>query len=318
MYEDEKKCWQNRLEKVWVEIDEVAKHADSVFIALVNKVAGQLDKAFGRLFGVERVSARFLAVSITLSFVAWHGIGLYEFYRIPSHLRIGFTDPGDMSGLKEYLCLFVIVIIFSERIVDFACLGYMAGEAFSLVIAMRIQDNHAVLYKAFATMVYLATFVSLTTDIVAVMLIRKVFRCLAQTTSIKDVIRGFFVLFILGVGTCLTPFVITQCLGDFHSYFPLSPSNFIRAASSWLLTVSWKMNATTLIYAMLPAFLFVVLLVHKILWPFCARLTYALLEFRILQDRKFLIPMGTAAYGIAFGITKNRVPDLLGLFKYLR
>lgn len=38
MYKSEREQWQNRLETIWIGIDERAKKTDAVFTAIVNKV----------------------------------------------------------------------------------------------------------------------------------------------------------------------------------------------------------------------------------------------------------------------------------------
>src|SRR5258708_14664775 len=63
MYEDEEGKWQNRIDKLWVAIDDRAKLTGSKTSALFNKVAAVVTRAFDGIFGRKLLSFQFIGVS---------------------------------------------------------------------------------------------------------------------------------------------------------------------------------------------------------------------------------------------------------------
>lgn len=68
MYEDEEGRWQNRIDELWVSIDDRAKTAGSKAIAFFNKVAEVVTAGLDRLFGDRLFSVRSIGASTSYSF----------------------------------------------------------------------------------------------------------------------------------------------------------------------------------------------------------------------------------------------------------
>jgi hypothetical protein len=76
MYEDEEGRWQNRIEKLWVAIDDRARVTGSKTSAFFNSVAAVVTRIFDRMFGPRLLSFRFVGVSSCYSFAGLFLLGL--------------------------------------------------------------------------------------------------------------------------------------------------------------------------------------------------------------------------------------------------
>jgi hypothetical protein len=74
--------------------------------------------------------------------------------------------------------------------------------------------------------------------------------------------------------------------------------SFVR----WMLWSLGKYDEITYLYCIVPGIVLSGLVIHKSIWPLMARITYLLLDYKVLTDRKYLIPIGAMALGIAFGL----------------
>jgi hypothetical protein len=68
MYEDAEGKWQNRIETVWVAIDDREKLSGSRTSALFNTVAAIVTRGFNRILGRKIFSFQFIGVSSSYSF----------------------------------------------------------------------------------------------------------------------------------------------------------------------------------------------------------------------------------------------------------
>jgi hypothetical protein len=67
LFEGEEGRWQNRLETLWISIDDRARMTDSRFTAVVSRVAQVLVKGYNRMFGEHLISFQAVGVSISSS-----------------------------------------------------------------------------------------------------------------------------------------------------------------------------------------------------------------------------------------------------------
>jgi hypothetical protein len=71
LYEDEEGRWQNRIDDLWVAVDDRARVTESVSTALFNKIGQFLRQAFDRIFGHHLFSVRSFCASTTMSLLGF-------------------------------------------------------------------------------------------------------------------------------------------------------------------------------------------------------------------------------------------------------
>ena len=91
MYEDEEGVWQNRLEELWIIIDEQKKAAEGTTTALFNRIGDILRKAFDHLFGTRLLSFRSFVITANFSFLT---LSLFAFID-----TINFVLESDLRSL---------------------------------------------------------------------------------------------------------------------------------------------------------------------------------------------------------------------------
>ena len=75
LYEDEEGVWQNRLNKLWMALDDRAKLTNSKATALFNKIAEIQNNAYRRVFGARLLSAQSIGVSTSYCrIVVWNAM----------------------------------------------------------------------------------------------------------------------------------------------------------------------------------------------------------------------------------------------------
>ena len=98
MYEDEEGVWQNRLEELWIIIDEQKKAAEGTTTALFNRIGDILRKAFDHLFGTRLLSFRSFVITANFSFLT---LSLFAFIDTINFVLVirptQFTHPRPIS-----------------------------------------------------------------------------------------------------------------------------------------------------------------------------------------------------------------------------
>jgi hypothetical protein len=92
MYEDQEGRWQNRIEKLWIAIDDRARLTGSKTSAFFNSVAAVVTGIFDRMFGRRMLSFRFVGVSSCYSLAGLFLLSLL--------VLIIMFEPSNPFGLK--------------------------------------------------------------------------------------------------------------------------------------------------------------------------------------------------------------------------
>lgn len=310
MYEDEEGNWQNRLEALWVSIDDRARVTDSKFTALINKSANTLLQLSNRIFGKRLFSLQMVSVSANLS-VALSLLALMALPFIAAtglHLAIKWSLVLSLLPhfMKECaLCLFCgIVAIRHQRrfillltflpIVLFAgipLLGAILDTAgpFAVVVMLQLDFMFAVILSVF-------------TDVLAIAFLRRIFINIARNISMRAILKSVVSLIVTCAAAEVLPLVgfrlFVHGLGGISFFL------------TWLIVL----NLTTVVYCLIPAVILVGLLVHKLIWPVLGKAVYPLARFKLLTNRPAMAGIGGLAF--TFAITGQlAIDELLKLFK---
>jgi hypothetical protein len=95
MTESTEGIWINRLEELWIQVDERNKSVGETTRALFSTVADKVSRVFNRIFGVRLISLRAIGTSGSLSFACFFitlGIGILFLYYLVSKYSL-VVDP---------------------------------------------------------------------------------------------------------------------------------------------------------------------------------------------------------------------------------
>jgi hypothetical protein len=323
MYEDEEGKWQNRIVKLWVDIDDRAKLTGSKTSALVNSIATIVTRAFDRSFGRKLLSFQFIGVSSCYSLA---GSWLLAFFvlmilsRPSDPLGLG-PVPQDLSkalpfmehfllvGGLIFLLLAVLPSIISSRwlvglslIPVFFLTAVLVGE---LIGRHHVPEKHVAFFAALLA--------SLLSDILLLILVRFSIRWLFVETNVSRIILS--VLIQIGVFTIVIVIPLGLGVGLLHSdRVPRSGLSRVLEDPSTLLLASdgiASLNAFTGLGSCLFLLVLLFVLLHKVFWPLLRRLFYPLARYEVIRNHKFLTRLGTTCY--AFTAAPNILRAILQL-----
>jgi len=284
LYEDEEGRWQNRLENVWIAVDERAKVTRNKSLALLNKLGNILRLLLSRVFGESLITWRGAWASLNLS-----GAG------ICLALVVGLGSNSEVRGsllAALYLCFFVaaaaLPAIYSGRWVT--AVRYLPW--FSLWIWLLVFYHgdvwSAVVMGGLATILLV---LCLCVNFLALFVISLLFNYIANSASVAR---------IACVLVALTLFSVLMLGSTLFGMAFIGPFVIV--------------NMTTIIYCLVPDLILAVLFLHMLLWPTLSRLIYPLTRYRIVSNRKALLSVGTLCTTFALHVEHVGVKEVLKLF----
>lgn len=300
MYEDEEGRWQNRIEKLWVAIDDKAKTTGSRTSALFNKVSIVVTQGFDKIFGPRLFSFRFVGISTSYSFA---GFCLSGFLLFAILLRINplLDDPLPGELLASGPLVERVFLIGGFIFLLFALLPSFAPSrlfvfvslvpAFFWTIGLPLQlllstSSHK--HKALA--IYAALIVSFLSDVFLIALVRFTIRWVSIRTSVSRIA----VAALLQAGVFILVLLVPLDIG-ISLIGTIGPRPELMA----LVCVAFFNVFTGLTSCMfLIALLFVLL--HKIVWPILSRSVYPLARHHLIRSRTVMGALGTGCIIFAF------------------
>jgi hypothetical protein len=304
MYEDDKKNWVNRIENFWIGVYDRAKKTDSVFTALVNKVSTGTVKVFNSIFGAKPFSLKLIAVSVNLSFAigTMAAVSIY-----PTGVAGSAIVSNTFLLVSAAVCLFsgLLAIWSDDGLLQALSLGSLfAINMFEAVVTSNLSPYFTVWdYIVMAYVIPMLTvLVSCTVDALSIVIIRNEFAKLQQASGAR-VLSGIAVLFLIAFTTCALPWLLSsQILASVNSPDVDAMWRYYSGLFFGLGVLQLaEYNLVTAVYCLVPGLALVALLLHKRMWPLLAKVTYPLLSFKVIQDKKLLISIGTLALGYAIG-----------------
>ncbi len=296
LYEDEEGRLQNRIEDMWVSINDKAKISGNKTSVLFEKVAGLVTRVFDRVLGKRLISLQLVGVSSSAGFASlFLAIGvacLLAFYLIV----LGGASLSE-NVLKGTAVLFILGL--ATLFISFLCLALAAmpslwpspwGVGLSLIPislvsygVIRLMLIHA-LFNIQTEMLIAALIVSVLADVFLLAVVRlTVRRVSAQTNTINITIAilaqtTIIILFVVG------PFQTGLHLMATAGNKPTGPSMFAIYVAVF--------NAFTGLACCLFIFLLLFLLLHKSIWPIFSRFLYPLARYRVILRHGLMASIG--------------------------
>jgi hypothetical protein len=310
LYEDEQGKWQNRLDELWVSIDDRSKVTDRTSTAIFNKVGQVLITALNRLFGARLVSFEAVAVSIDLSlgFLCLTALVVPKFFLGPQARITRFMLVFFLAGTAIMFALAFLPPYFQKKwatFVSFLPLIAASGWYFDGLYLHRVS------WGAVGINILIPIGMSVISDLVAVYSIRRSFRSMAEAPSISCVVSTIGYLLIIVVIVFVLPlWVDFWGIGLlFHSGFHHSHQLLFSILGDASMIVAF--NISTALLCLAPLVVLVVVLGHKLIWPTLARIVYPVARHKLVTNRKALCWIGGICLMIAFNLEYVGLKEIL-------
>ena len=286
LYEDEEGKLQNRLEQIWISIDD--KRHTGEPLALASKSAGIIDRGLNRILGNKLISLRMVGMSSSLSVVTLYvrvipiWMGIYSWV------------------LVIVLLLSIFAIVHAARRPQSRSGALMLLLPFLLYIGSIIYlDNH----RAPAFLATGAIVISIIFDAVFIVSVR------ASLKKVMAMPRAIWLLVALAIQLVVV-FVLTLS-PLFLSYFLLlhgllTPDILFQTdrIPAWFVLNNLDIfNTPTVLFSISFIVLLLFLCLHRVayrcFWPILGRLFYPLARYKVISNRKAMIGISIACFAVA-------------------
>ena len=296
LYEDEEGKLQNRIEQLWVSIDERRRLNQSA--ALLNRVAMLVNRIVNRVVGKRLFSFRMVAITTCFSLAAmqfWLSIIIYRG-------MIGVT-LGTMQLHVEMSTSFLWGIFRNDLYVFLGLLG--AG-----LLASRLQRwwSTALCYFVIGIVLWFTDVVpiylprpaamlgiSLLSDIFVLAAVRWTLRRLIR----KSDIGSFVIAIVIQLSAIIILVIVPWTLGTGGPNITQESSDSVSLG--WIMTPSYELfglNTFTGMFCLMFVAILAFMLTHKTLWPAASRLLYPIARFQIVRNRKLMVAISITSFAI--------------------
>jgi hypothetical protein len=273
LHEDEEGKLQNRLEELWVRIDDLQEKALSKQTVFLQELLRLLNRAFDTLLGEKLFSLR----SITVSFCySWASAMFLENCSI--RLRTGARGVSIIADVLDWLwpvLLFALGTVAGalkgKLYTDFmmGLWGFIAGW---FCWALWPQSHRT--YLLGNAIFFGALLLGLICDIAFVALSRRVFRVVARLN------KGTTIILVLLANVLVAILYAAPFYYWWFIYTIVPPGFLVTVSSTNLIAVCC---ALSIILVMLIA------LIHRLLWPVVSRPVYAMGRGQLVRQPKLLL-----------------------------
>jgi hypothetical protein len=314
--EDEEGALQNRLERLWLVIDDLSRGAISRHTAFLQQTAGAALRALDCLLGKRLLSFQSAGVSACLSmasislaavtadaifhlqspYAKWVGFVLY--------ISAGYAPTTVMLSHSHRVVLGVVLVVaaccplFTSRLRSVP--SVMAVTMFVVATSYYIADSGESIALADALFFALALVCGIAADLLFVTFVRATLAFVQKATAVRITIT---VVAHAVVATFLTIGLIA--LHGWHVEIDFNVPYVESYYVSWrrLAAMVASSDLFVLPVAMLFVFVAITLLLHRLLWPVLSRPLYSVQRYGIFAHRRVL-----AAAALLLGATAASGP----------
>lgn len=307
MYEDEEGKWQNRIEKVWVAINDREKQSGTRASALFSKVATIVTRAFNCIFGGRLFSARFVGTSISCSFAA---LFLFVFVFLGLGRPLGLLKPLSPTDLVFVSHVERLSLIAGLLFSFLAILPSLWHSRWSIALSLLpvilfgfglvfSVGTHSLKPKSSAFFVGLV--LSLLSDVLLIALVRFTVRWVSEKASVSRTALAILIQVGIVYFVILVPLAIPAAL----------PDDFRQSEGLMALVVMGSLNLFTALASSVFLLSLLGLLLHRVLWPVLDRILYPLARHQVIRNRKLMVPLGTGCFIFAFPLMPAAIKGIL-------
>jgi hypothetical protein len=271
LHETEEGQLQNRLEKLWIAVDDLSKSALSKQTAFLQQVSAMANSAMNKLFGKRLFSAGAVSASVCFSlgsfmlFIVSLGQSLskvdFRYYLLPLVIGIVSFFVGVLPIPWRYLGFpWIFSVVFFELYVDWLLRHSMGWKQFMI--------RHSFPFLV----VLIGGFLS---DVLFIAISRS---CLRKSSELKN---GWIIALLVTVNGFLGLTLISPAIVQLRG--PL------KGGVQWLLVAFGASNLVTGAISLVFAVLAIVALLHLAIWPVLEKPIYSLQRFGVARQPKLLV-----------------------------
>lgn len=285
LYEDEEGRFQNRVQQLWVKVDDVANASRSHVAAFMQEVARLTGIFLDSLFGVPIRYLRLIGISICFSMASFFlsvllSIAFNKGPKVPDGGNS--TIRATIISLIYFLFLALVPAITTNK----WCLRLWGAVVMCQLLPLLsfllfLRVHYSPQRAALGIEVFLILFAtSLIFDVLYIYVTRKMLRHISEADLVHHII-SVIADNVLVLGTVLAlPWVIGFALFRYAQHFSEAV-----IGSFFLNSIDVLAGSAALIIALL-------LLLHRLLWPAIERPLYAMQRFNVIKNKKVLISCG--------------------------
>lgn len=272
LHEDEEGKLQNRLEELWMRIDDLQSQALSRETVFLRELLRLLTRGFDGLLGKNLLSVR----SITVVFCyCWASAALLNAYAI--RVRLGGRPGNSATALWEWLepTAFVLIGTLAAALPKRIAIEFLGGvSAFFIGYLANGLFKHPKWEFYYTTWFAGAVLAGSACGVAFVAINRIVFRFSARLN------KGTTIILVLTANLLIAAAYAIPYLYWWYIYTILPPGFIFVVSSTNLLAVSC---ALSIVIVMLIAFL------HRLFWPIVSRPMYAMARREVVRKPKLLL-----------------------------
>lgn len=315
MYEDAEGRWQNRIDAVWVAIDDREKLSGSKTSALFSTVAALVTRGFNRVFGRSMFSFQFIGVSTSYSFagmfLSWALFFLHLSFMGVSSVAAPLPETVSKGVGAAFLlgfgCLMIGLVCFllaalPSLLPSFLSVGLSLIPGLLVVVwVARVVQVHRLFGNQLALVA--AFLASLLSDVLLLVVVRFTVRLISAATTVSRI--AVAVLIQLGV-------VVFLVVAPWEAGLSLTVKfgNHPTALAIFGVFVA-GLNVFTGIMSCTFILVLLFVLLYKAFWPVLGRLLYPLARYQVVRNHKVMASIGTGCFVFAFPLMWIPVRSLL-------
>ena len=298
MYEDEQGDLQNRVERLWVAINDKKKLSGGNASAIFNKVASVVQRVFDRIYGKSLISAQLVGVSVcyalaglclgVAAFFTWMRVQLLHLSQLPSNLsptiipNLSLAAKGLWIVGAVLLLLGVLPALKRSVVTTALSLGPAA-----LIVLISVKAAFASGGIAKLIGLDFGLILSLLCDVGLIVVVRLTLKWLVRESRIPKIFAAIVMQIAVVALLILLPYELGGSLAI----------RFKESGAVQGFVVLGIFNLFTALAASLFLLTLVFVLLHRAFWPFIDRLTYPVAARQVLANSAIMGTVGTACLG---------------------
>jgi hypothetical protein len=299
LYQDERGNLQNRFEDLWIEIHERSRMTENLATAIFDVVASIMIGWSRRFFGKRLFSRKGVSPALVKTFT----LGL-----------IFSTAPLDLPSKWQFVFFAILIVLICGAVLRFQ----HPRRHFLLVLSIPFINVLSLsivgVLSHHINMVYAVSFViasfSFAVDLGAITFMNKLLFTISDTqTLFRRIAVSAGITTMALASTCL-PIIAIVALNRLEAK---APDDFHITFEIFVLWGLSFVNILSAFYCLLPTALFIMIILHRPLWSFVARVIYQGVEANIVTSKKVLLPVGSLALAYAFNLQEVGAKELLKL-----
>ena len=324
--ETEEGEYTNKLEDLWIRIDDLRNNAITRNTAFIKVVFGYISSVFDLFFGEHLLSFQSIAVTCcyaisSLGFMLFVGAVLSKDPRVDSTVALTIILPCSLYGLiPAYIPNPKESVWMKVWFIGFIFLAYWYFISPFIEEAVAIFPYADGQLSVFPIMILAALLFGVGIFVISITFVRKGVKYIASVNSNFTIILSAFFI--------LLPIIIFYMLWKIFIYginiLPLLPHSETELNSpqlEWqaILIVFWFLtflgglliNIAIVPFAIILTLFMLIMLSHRLIWPIAQRPIYALQRLELANKKKFLVALGVIFEIIAF----NKLESFFNILK---